>query len=62
MSNLLKVSEEEIRIIVGKHYGVRKDGITLHRDYEFVRRGGDKVRQDFIYAIVDENFKERSDE
>ena len=56
MSNLTKVSESEIMKILGEHFGVRIDGVTLHHDYEFVIKNGDKVRHDFIYAIIDDGY------
>ena len=51
--SLIKVNEKEICQILAKHYGVRSDDICLLTDYQFVLRGGDKVRENFVYAIVD---------
>lgn len=52
MSELFKIDEKEILKIIGKHYGVSYMNVTLHTDYRFVRRGDDKVRENFIYGVV----------
>lgn len=59
---LFNVDEKEIRQILARHYGVRADDICLLTDYQFVLRGGDKVREDFVYAIVDTANKNASEE
>lgn len=63
MSDLIRVEEKEIRQILASHYGVREDDICFYNDYRFVRKGDDKVREDFVFAIVDKsnaNFKGHS--
>lgn len=52
-NELIKISEDEIKTIIAGNYGVRSDDVCLYHDYEFVKRGGDKVRNDYIYGIVD---------
>jgi len=49
----VKISEETIREIIAKFYGIRTDDVCLYRDYKFVLKNGDKVREDFIYGIVE---------
>ena len=50
---LLTVSESEIRQLIAEKYGVNKSAVKICCDYEFVKRYGDKVRQDFAYGLVD---------
>lgn len=53
MSNLIKISEETIREIIAKFYNIRTDDVCLCHDYKFVLKNEDKVREDFIYGIVE---------
>lgn len=53
MSKLKEVNEEAIREILANYYGIRMDLVCLCHDYKFVIKNGDKVRKDFIYAIVE---------
>lgn len=52
MSELLKIDEKTILEIIGKHYGVSSMNVCLNTDYTFIMRGNDKVREDYIYGIV----------
>lgn len=61
MSELIGVEEKEIRQILASHYGVREDDICFYNDYRFVRKGDDKVREDFVYAIVDKSNGQKLD-
>lgn len=59
---LIKITEDEIADIIASHYRVPASDVCLYHDYEFVRRGNDKKRRDFIYGIVDfRNQKEEED-
>ena len=49
---LFKIDEDTIKRIIAQHYGTIKDGVSLHHDYKFVLKHGDKVREDYIYSIV----------
>ena len=49
----MKISEETIREIIAKFYGIRTDDVCLCHDYKFVLKNGDKVREHFIYGIVE---------
>lgn len=51
--DLIKIPEEEIIKILAKHYNLKPSQVTLHTDYHFVKRNGDKVRENFVYAITD---------
>lgn len=51
--SLIRIGEDEIKEILSEHYGIHKDGICLYCDYEFIRKGDDKKRRDFVYGIVD---------
>ena len=53
MNSLMKISEETIREIIAKFYGIRTDDVCLCHDYKFVLKNGDKVREHFIYGIVE---------
>ena len=53
MMNLVKIPEEEIIKILAEHNNIKPNQVTLHTDYHFVKRNGDKVREDFVYAIID---------
>lgn len=53
MNNLIKISEETIREIIVKFYGIKVDDVCLYHDYKFILKNGDKVREDFIYGIVE---------
>ena len=53
MNNLIKISEETIREIIAKFYDIRADDVCLYHDYKFILKNGDKVREDFIYGIVE---------
>lgn len=53
MSDLVKISEEQIREAVAETHHLSTNAVCLCHDYEFVKRGGDKVRRDFIYGIID---------
>ena len=57
MNKLVKIDEDTIRQIIAEHYGLRKDGVCLYQDYEFVLSNGDKRRRNFIYGIIDYDFK-----
>lgn len=49
---LFKIDKETIRKIIGEHYGVPSMNVCIYSDYRFIRRGDDKVREDYIYGIV----------
>jgi len=49
---LFKIDKETILKIIGEYYGVPSMNVCLYSDYRFVRRGDDKVREDYIYGIV----------
>lgn len=53
MGDLIKISEETIREIIAKFYNIRPDEVCLYHDYKFVLKNGDKVREDFIYGIIE---------
>lgn len=55
MSELTKIDEERIKEAIAARYHVypARD-VCLYHDYEFVRRGNDKVRREFFYGIIDE--------
>ena len=53
MTDLFKISEEQIREAVAEKYHLSTNAVCLWHDYEFVKRGADKVRRDFIYGIID---------
>ena len=52
-NKLFKIDEKTILRIIADYYGVRPDDVCLYSDYKFVLRGGDKVRQYYIYGIVE---------
>lgn len=54
MNNLVKISEETIKEIIAKYYGIRTDNVCLYHDYKFTLKNEDKVREDFIYGIVED--------
>lgn len=51
--DLIKIPQEEIIKILAEHYNLKPSQVTLHTDYCFVERNGDKVRENFVYAIID---------
>ena len=51
--DLVKIPQEEIIKILAEHYGLKPSQVSLHTDYHFVVKHGDKVREDFVYAIID---------
>lgn len=51
--DLIKIPQEEIIKILAEHYNLKPSQVTLHTDYRFVERNGDKVRENFVYAIID---------
>ena len=53
MNDLVKISEETIKEIIAKFYNIRADDVCLYHDYKFVLKNGDKVRENFIYGIID---------
>lgn len=55
IERLFTIDEETIRRIIADYYGVRPDDVCLFSDYKFVLKGDDKVREDFIYAIVEKS-------
>lgn len=58
MSGLQKIDEKQIKEAVAARYHVYPaEDVCLYHDYEFIRRGDDKVRHDFIYGIIDERCK-----
>ena len=53
MNQCQKISEDEIREIIAKHYNTTKDWVTLYHDYEYIMKNDDKVKHEFVYGIVD---------
>lgn len=54
-NQLVKIDEKTIRQIIADHYGVRLDDVCLYQDYRFVLRDDDKVREDYIYGIIEKS-------
>lgn len=62
MQTLQRIDEKEIKQIIAEKYGIRVDDVCLYHDYEFIKRGDDKVRHDFIYVVVDFSNKNYRDQ
>lgn len=59
MSELRKIDGEQIKEAIAARYHVAPaSDVCLYHDYEFVRRGNDKVRREFFYGIIDERCKQ----
>ena len=50
---IVKINQDTIYKILAEHYKVRKDNVCVYKDYHFVLKNGDKVKENFLYAIID---------
>lgn len=50
---IVKINQDAIYKILAEHYNVRKDNVCVYKDYRFVLKNGDKVKENFLYAIID---------
>lgn len=62
MTRLFKIDEKKILEIIGEYYGVRSMDVCICKDFRFVRKGDDKVREDYIYGIVQKDEENSEDE